>query len=69
VISDDLHAYAELKAMNSGRSAEVVRMKFLNWLRTIKPGDALKWGAVVFAYCLAILFLVSVTIAIVEQYS
>lgn len=44
-------------------------MTFLRWVRTIKPGDALKWGAVVFAYCLAILFLISVTIAIVEQYS
>lgn len=44
-------------------------MKFLTWLRTVKPGDALKWGGVVFAYAIAILFLISVTTAIVDQYS
>lgn len=38
-------------------------MKFLSWLRTVKPGDAFKWGVDAFAYCLAILFL----IAVVEQ--
>jgi len=43
-------------------------MKFLAWFRTVKPGDALKWGGVVFAYCFAVLFIVSVILAIVGQY-
>ena len=39
-------------------------MNFLRWLRTVEPGEAFKWGVVVFAYCLAILFLISVALAI-----
>ena len=43
-------------------------MKFLIWIRQVKPGEALKWGGVIFAYCLAVLFIVSVILAIVGQY-
>lgn len=41
---------------------------FLKWFRTIKPGLALKWGGVVFAYCLMVLLIVSIILAIVGQY-
>lgn len=44
-------------------------MRFLNWVRTIKPGDAVKWGAVVFAYALAALLIVNIIIASVESWS
>ncbi len=44
-------------------------MRFLVWVRTIKPGDALKWGGVILAYAIAILFLVNVIIATVEAHS
>jgi hypothetical protein len=43
-------------------------VRFLNWLRTIKPGDALKWGGVVLAYCIAILFIINVIIATFEAH-
>ena len=50
--------------------AEVVRvMAFLNWVRTIKPGIALKWGGVVLAYAIAILLVVNIIIATVEAHS
>jgi hypothetical protein len=44
-------------------------VKFLDWLRAIEPGDALKWGGVVLAYSIAILFIVNVVIATLEAHS
>lgn len=44
-------------------------MAFLNWARTVKPGTALKWGGVILAYAIAILLVVNIVIATVEQHS
>ena len=44
-------------------------MAFLNWVRTIRPGVALKWGGVVFAYALAVLLVVNIIIATVEAHA
>ena len=38
------------------------------WWQNITPGTALKWGAVVFAYALAILFVISVILAMFGVY-
>ena len=41
----------------------------MNWKEIqVTPGNAIKWGAVVFAYCLAILFLISVVLAMFGVY-
>jgi len=40
----------------------------MDW-RTIKPGDVLKWGGVVFAYCIGVLVIISIILAMVEGYS
>ena len=40
-------------------------MTFLRWLRAVKPADVLKWGGVVFAYVLGILFVISVILSMV----
>lgn len=39
----------------------------VSW-RTIRPIDVLKWGAVVFVYCVGILFLISVVLAMFGVY-
>ena len=40
----------------------------VNW-REITPGLVLRWGGVVFLYVLAILFIVSCVLAIIEAFS
>ena len=40
-------------------------MSFVRWLRALRPGDVLKWGGVVFAYVLAILFVISVVLSMI----
>lgn len=44
-------------------------MAFFNWARTVKPGAALKWGGVILAYAIAVLFVINVIIATFEAHS
>lgn len=39
-----------------------------DWRKHVTPGNALKWGGVVFAYCIAILLVVSIILAMVGVY-
>ena len=38
------------------------------WLSNLKPGDVLKWGAVVFAYCVGVLVVVSIVLTMFGVY-
>lgn len=39
-----------------------------DWWRVVTPGKVLKWGLVIFAYCLGILFIISVILAMTGYY-
>lgn len=38
------------------------------WLRGLTPGQVLKWGGVVFAYCIGILIVISIILSMVGLY-
>lgn len=38
------------------------------WLASLKPGQVLKWGGVVFAYILAFLFILNIVLAMFGVY-
>lgn len=39
-----------------------------DWLRSVTPGEVLKWGGVVFAYCIGILIVISIVLAMFGVY-
>ena len=43
--------------------------EFFTWVRTVKPGTPLKWGGVILAYAIAVLFIINVVIATFEAHS
>lgn len=40
----------------------------LEWLKTVTPGKALKWGGVVFCYAIAILLIISIILSMFGVY-
>lgn len=38
------------------------------WFMNLKPGTVLKWGGVVFAYCIAILIVISIVLSMFGVY-
>lgn len=38
------------------------------WFMSLKPGTVLKWGGVVLAYCLGVLLIISIVLAMFGVY-